>query len=414
VRHRRTPLLAASLLLAAMLAAPRVAAQTAWQSRAALTVDARGELGTGRVAGLDLGALGLGVEWWVAPTLRLRTTALVLGATGRTDNGRTANGGAGGELALRLLPFPHWPVRPYGRLSAGLLLFLRGPFLPGGDFYDFILIGGAGLEVPLGPRVALFGDLHVTHLSNGQGLGAFNPSFNGWGALVGVNYALGTETPAEPAPPPEMANPRAGWRPGVIVDGDAGWDVGFVAGGRLRVAERLGGPLLAMLDTQWVSDGGTPYEDVGLALVGHWSHATVGTQVSYEHIPGIDALAEQTQVEGHLTREASLLATGILQQQRIFDDFAVGAFGLRAFPFDSLRVEGGVKLTRSFGAGATTVAGPFAGFEWQLPLGAPDWQLSAFLERERATGKIAGLRVAWNMGQSLRDVARRTGWVRLR
>ncbi len=398
----------------ASLAAPRVSAQLPWQARAALTVDARGEIGTGRVEGIDLGAVGVGVEWWAAPTLRLRTTALALGATGSTENGRSANGGAGGELALRLIPFPRWPVRPYGSLSGGFLLFLRGPFLPGGDFYDFILAAGAGLELPLGPRVALVGELHATHLSNGQGLGPFNPSFNGWGGLVGVNYALAPEPPAERAPAPETANPRAGWMPGAIVEGDAGWDSGLVAGGRLRVAERVASRLLAMLDTEWASYDGTPYADVGLALVGHWSRATVGAQASYEHIPGIDAVAEQAQVEAHLTREVSLLATGILQQQRPAADFVRGGFGVRAFPFDSLRIEGGLRLTRAFSAGATTGAGPFVGFEWQLPLGAPDWQLSLFTEQQLSPGKIAGLRLAWNMGETLRDVARRTGWMRLR
>jgi hypothetical protein len=418
VGHRGHPgsvtVLAATSMLAVLLGAPRVRAEAAWQARAALTVDARGEVGTGSVEGLDLGALGVGVEWWMTPTLRLRTMALLLGGTGSTDSGQSANGGAGGELALRLIPFPAWPVRPYGRLSGGFLLFLRGPFLPGGDFYDFILTGGAGLEVPLGPRVALFGDLHATHLSNGQGIGPFNPSFNGWGGLAGVTYALASERPAECPPPPETPNRRAGWTPGAIVEGWAGWGTAFIAGGRLRVAERLAWRLLAMLDTQWASYEGVAYEDVGLALVGHWSRATAGAQVSYEHIPGIDAIAEQAQLEGHLTREVSLLATGILQQQRLFDDFVVGAFGVRAFPVDWLRIEGGVKLTRAFSAGATTEAGPFVGVEGQVPLGAPDWQLSAFVEQELATGKIAGLRLAWNMGASLRDVARRTGWVRLR
>jgi hypothetical protein len=57
---------------------------------------------------------------------------------------------------------------------------------------------------------------------------------------------------------------------------------------------------------------------------------------------------------------------------------------------------------------------PRAGWlEWQLPLGAPDWQLLP-VERELSTGNIAGLRLAWNMGESVRDVARRTGWMRVR
>ena len=83
---------------------------------------------------------------------------------GSGREGHTANGGAGGELAARLLQLPFWPMRPYMRMSAGFLLFLRGPFLPGSDFYDIIIgIGiGAGLELPLGPRLSVIGDLHAT------------------------------------------------------------------------------------------------------------------------------------------------------------------------------------------------------------------------------------------------------------
>src|ERR1700690_3978274 len=150
----------AAILLAALPQARSSRAQSTWQSGAALTLDARGELGTGTVSGIELGAVGAGVEWRLAPTLRLRTTGLVLGGTGAADTGRSAKGGVGGELGARMMPFPSWPVRPYLRMSAGFLLFLRGPFLPGGEFYDFIIGIGAGLELPIGPRFSVVGDLH--------------------------------------------------------------------------------------------------------------------------------------------------------------------------------------------------------------------------------------------------------------
>src|SRR5215831_4940090 len=93
------------LVVAVLILFPAGAAraQSAWRSRAAATFDARGEIGTGDVAGISLGALGAGVEWRLVPTLRLRTIALVLGGTGSTDTGRSAGGGAGGELAARLV-----------------------------------------------------------------------------------------------------------------------------------------------------------------------------------------------------------------------------------------------------------------------------------------------------------------------
>src|SRR5207248_882374 len=120
---------------------PRPSVPPPWRpaARLSLLVDVRGEVGPGEVAGIDLGLAGAGIEWRAVPTLRLQATGLLLAATGSTVTGRTARGGAGGELAARLVPFPDGPVHPYLRASGGLLLFLRGPFLPGGDVYDFVL-----------------------------------------------------------------------------------------------------------------------------------------------------------------------------------------------------------------------------------------------------------------------------------
>jgi hypothetical protein len=63
------------------------------------------------------------------------------------------------------------------------------------------------------------------------------------------------------------------------------------------------------------------HQDVGLGLVGQWAFATVGLQGTYEHLPGIDAVAEQAQVEAHVTPEAPLFVTGIWQQKNVFADF---------------------------------------------------------------------------------------------
>lgn len=408
-----------ALLLSVCLAG-EAQGQVDWRQRLAVSADARGEVGTGTVAGIDLGAVGAGVEWRAVPTLRLRTTALILGTHGQTETGRAARGGGGGELAVRLIPFPDWPVRPYARLSAGFLLFLDGPFLPGGDFYDFMLGAGGGLEVPVGAQVALFGELAATHLSNGQGVGPFNPAYDGWGALAGVNVLLQPppEAPApadQPAPDaPEPANPRATFTPGVIAEGQLGWTAGLTGGGRARLVEGLTARALAILDVRGAAFGDTPYEEAGLALVGHWSPATAGLQLIYEHLPGITALAEQAQIEAHLTRETSVFATGILQQQSVFSDLFTAGFGLRAFPFDRLRFDGGLGLTRVLAAGASASLGPYVAVEWQLPLPSQRWQLSVFAERQLSTNALVGLRVAWNMGATLRDVARRTGWVPVR
>jgi len=390
--------------------------QADWRARAAATLDVRGLVRTGDVAGIALGAVGVGTEWQGPPTLRLRTTALLLGAQGDTDSGRGAKGGAGGEMAVRLTPWPTWPVRPYARLSAGFLLFLRGPFLPGGDFYDFILGAGGGLEVSIGTRVVLFGDVAATHLSNGQGVMTSNPAYDGWGGLVGCNVLLQDPTGAGDGPPeppvgPESPNPRATFTPGIIGEAQLGWTDRLMGGGRARIAERLTERLLTIATLRGAAFGDSPYEEVGLALVGHWSHLTAGAQATYEHIPGIAALVEQAQVEAHLTGETSLFATAILQQQTVFADFVVAGFGLRAFPFDRLRFDGGLGLTRSLEAAASSSIGPYVAVEWQLPLPARTWQISLFAERQLSTDALVGMRVAWNMGDTLLVVARRTGWL---
>jgi hypothetical protein len=407
-------------LLAVLPPARSARAQSTWQSRAALTLDARGELGTGTVSGIEFGAFGAGIEWRLVPTLRLRTTALLLGGTGTTDSGRAANGGAGGELAARMRPFPSWPVRPYARMSAGFLLFLRGPFLPGGDYYDFILGIGAGLEMPLGPRLSVLGDLHATHVSNGQGLGPFNPAFGGYGGTIGLNYALAPEPTAAPALAPddvtsaESEIPPAHSTPGLIFDAGAGRTTALVFGGRARVVERLCARSLAIVDAEAQSIGGIGYQGLGLGLVGQWTFATVGVQGTYEHLPGIDAVAEQVQVELHMTPEASLFATGIWQQESVFADFLTGGFGLRLFPIANLRIDSGVRLTHTFAAGTELGVGPYWAFEWQLPFATRAWQLSLFAEKQLSTIELAGVRFACDMGKTLRDVARRTGWTRLR
>jgi len=407
------------LVAVALVPAGAARAQSAWQSRAAVTFDARGEIGTGDVTGIHLGALGAGVEWRLVPTLRLRTVALVLGGTGSTDTGRSAGGGAGGELAARLVPFPAWPVQPYLRLSAGLLLFLREPFLPGGDFYDFIIGMGTGLAVPIGPRLTVTGDLHVTHLSNGQGLGPFNPAFDGWGGLLSINYALAPEpeagtSAADNLPLSETENPRAGWTPGIVADAVAGHADVTVTGGHVRLAERIAPPFLATLDAQTLSFDGVFYEDVGLGVVAHWPAATAGVLAAYEHLTGISALAEQAQIEVHLSPETSLFGTGIWQQTSVFADSVIGGFGLRMFPIPKVRIDGGVGLTRILGGEARTTSAPYWSFEWQLPVGEHAWQVSIFAEHQLSMIKLAGVRLAWNMGGTLRDAARRTGWARIR
>ena len=387
-------------------------------ARLSLVVDARGELGPGHVAGINLhlGLVGAGIEWRATPTLRLQATALLLGATGSNDVGETAHGGAGGELAMRLVPFPRGPVRPYLRASGGLLLFLRGPFLPGGDIYDFILQLGAGLEVPIGARLSLFGDLHVVHVSNGQGLGPFNPAFTGEGALLGAAYALASPGPsAAPEPVPTVDEARPDWRPGATFDAGAGHTAaGTELAVRDRVAERLTRHTLALMDIESGVIDAAHFVEAGLDLAGHWTWASAGVHGGYRHAVGTGTFVASAQVEAVISREASLVLMGQVELPRAAADAFLAGAVLRLLPIDTFLIElgGGVRHVGGPAPGDAFV--PYLALDCQLPFGVRTWQASLFIERQLDELQIAGVRISWDMGSSLYELVRRTGWRRLR
>jgi hypothetical protein len=385
-------------------------------ARLSLVGDARGELGQGGVKGIDLGLVGAGIEWRATPTLRLQATALVLGATGSNDLGATANGGAGGELAMRLIPFPRGALRPYLRASGGLLLFPRAPFLPGGDVYDFILQLGAGLEVPIGERLVLFGDLHAVHLSNGQGLGPSNPAFTGEGGLIGAAYALAAPGPAEaPAPLAAVDEARPDWRPGATFDAGAGQAAGGTEWAlRDRVAQKLTRHTLALMDIESGMVDTAHFVEAGLDLAGHWTFVSAGLHSGYRHAGGTGAFVESAQVEAVLSHEASLVLVGQVDLPRSAPDAFVTAAVLRLFPLETLLLELGGGVRHVGGPSAGEAFSPYLAVDWQLPFGVRTWQASLFIERQLDALQIAGARISWDMGRTLYDLVRRTGWRRLR
>jgi hypothetical protein len=386
----------------------------AWSpaSRLSLVVDARGEAGPGSVEGIDLGLVGAGIEWRATPTLRLQASALLLGATGSTDGGRTANGGAGGELAARLIPFPRGPVRPYLRASGGLLLFLRGPFLPGGGDYDFILQLGAGLEVPLGDRLSLFGDLHLVHLSNGQGLGPFNPAFTGEGALMGAAYALAPPGPAAaPDPITTVDEARPDWRPGATFDAGAGQAAGATEWAvRDRVAQKLTRHTLALMDIESGMVDSAHFVEAGIDLAGHWTFTSAGVHGGYRHGAGPGTFIAAAQAEAVVSHEASLVLMGQADFPDASPDTVLVAAVLRLLPIDTLLIELGGGTRHLGGAAPNDTFAPYLAVDWQLPFGVRTWQASLFVERQLDQLQIAGARISWDMGSTLYDLVRRTGW----
>ena len=385
-------------------------------ARLSLVVDARGEIGPGSVAGIDLGLVGAGLEWRATPTLRLQASALLLGATGSADVGETANGGAGGELAVRLVPFPRGPVRPYLRASGGLLLFLRGPFLPGGDVYDFILQLGAGLEVPLGERLSLFGDLHAVHLSNGQGLGPFNPAFTGEGGLVGAAYAL---APPGPAARPSRSRPstrraQTGVRARRSTPAPGRRPAGRSWALRDCVAQKLTRHTLALMDIESGMIDSAHFVEAGLDLAGHWTFVSAGVHSGYRHAAGTGTFVEAAQVEAVISHEASLVLMGQAELPRAAADAFLVAAVLRLLPIETFLIELGGGARHVGGAAPGDAFSPYLALDWQLPFGVRTWQASLFIERQLDELQIAGVRISWDMGSTLYDLVRRTGWRRLR
>ena len=83
-------------------------------------------------------------------------------------------------------------------------------------------------------------------------------------------------------------------------------------------------------------------------------------------------------------------------------------------PTDTVLIELGGGVRHVAGASLDDGFNPYVALDWQLPFGARTWQASLFIERQLAGLQIAGARISWDMGSTLYDLVRRTGWRRLR
>lgn len=97
--------------------------------------------------------------------------------------------GIGPTVRLRALPIPLGPIRLGVEGSAGLLLYTER-FPAGGDYYNGMLRAGPIAGITVSPSTRLLLSAKWTHVSNGQGLGPFNPSYEAWAFSMGADHQL--------------------------------------------------------------------------------------------------------------------------------------------------------------------------------------------------------------------------------
>lgn len=399
VVHRALALLAVSASLA-VAARPAAAGE--------VVVEARATDGTGDDDALRLGLLAVGVRWRVAPTLDVHAVALGLATFGVDSIGEPAAGGGGGEVGAQLVPWPRATVRPTLGVSVGLLGFPRRPFLPGGDIYEAVITFSAGADTALGAGWSAGARAFMIHLSNGQGLGPFNPAYDGYGVGLSVARALGDRSSTGAmAPAPTIAPPR-GPRLAVVTDAEVGAaDGAMLVAARLRPSVRLTRWADALLDVEAGTLAGAPSVESGLALIGHGGPVTAAAQGGYRRYGGVDIAVLTLQAEVRLTAEATVVAMGHHERSAGFGRVWRAGAGLRLQPTAALAVELGVGFDR---LGDHTVFGddhadPYLGAAWRTPWRLGRQALTLFLERQVSTADVVGVRLEAPTGP---------GWRRLR
>jgi len=112
---------------------------------------------------------------------------------------------AGNALAIGSGPMARWNFLQFSRcrlfMDAGGDLFLADrPFPNHGTVYDFFLRAGGGVSVRVSDSYWIESVFHFAHISNGQGFGPGNPTWQGSGLSIGVRRAFGhrSETRGQP------------------------------------------------------------------------------------------------------------------------------------------------------------------------------------------------------------------------
>ena len=97
----------------------------------------------------------------------------------------TEAAGVGPIFLLRWAPFRIAGFALAAEMVGGVVLYSNG-FPAGGDIYNFTWRFGGSLSYEVRDELTLFAGVRWMHVSNGQGLGHHNPSYEGVGFPIGA------------------------------------------------------------------------------------------------------------------------------------------------------------------------------------------------------------------------------------
>lgn len=304
-------------------------------------------------------------------------------------------------------------------LEFGLgMLATDDAFPAGGTRWNGLRQAGVGVEFELTPQLRLGAGVRQQHVSNGRGLVAGNPSWDGQGAYLGLQFDL-TPSGAQPQATRTMTLPRAEpWS--VRLEGRGGEygsdDRG--GGGVFALDAQLQGPWYGQVRGSLDRVEDEALGEYGVALYLRTESARVG--VAYDR-QELDVFADdEISLFGEwLASDITTVSSVVGRELRSHaEDRTFAGVLLRLYALDNLAIDSGVAAraaTDDFRADAVNV--PF-GIEYAFaPALLPG--LSLFAQKDlQDDSRVVGLRWTYSPGltarHSLRERDFSNGPVRLR
>ena len=314
-------------------------------------------------------------------------------------------------LAADVSALLRWDAFDIGRwrgfLEFGLGLMLSDREFPtGGTSLNGTRHVGAGLAYRVDEDLQVLLSVRQQHVSNGRGLVADNPSWDGLGAFVGFSWNM---TPPDLEPPPvrEWDSPKAqAWSlRSEVRAGDLGDETG--RGALLAFDAQLAEPVFVQLRATTDRVAREDLVEVGVALYGRSRHGLIGVAFDRQEL---DVFRDdQVTIFGelHANDLVTVVATAGFERRNLSANRVLGGASLRLYPFDSLRFEAGI--------GYRSAAKDLEADAFDVPIGielAPEFMrrlgLSLFAEDGLDDDqRIVGLRWILSSGRSTQSLRTR-------